>query len=787
MKLLNKTLAVFLTVLLFITVGAVGVSAANSDKEEALAEASGITLHYKAKGTSVPTIYYWNSLPVNIDSPAYPGTQMQEDKNTGDGWYTYSFAGITKINMLFIENGTQSKELTRSNTGEYWYKDGIWYSRNPEELDPLTTDLREDTIYFVITTRFYDGDTGNNVHCWDDSKANNPDTDPAWRGDFKGLIDKLDYIKALGFSAIWITPVVTNASGYDYHGYHAFDFSTVDVRYESDGATYQDLISAAHAKGMKIVQDVVLQHTGNFGEKTFAPIFEKKYSTIKDLEDIESSMVPTKLLLDTYGLSSAEEYYAQKPQLQYDQRLNLMKQTNITANNNTQSPLNDAQTDAKVSRDPLYNSQNYYHNGYWQSLNWDDWTCKYAQIAGDCVDLNTENPAVAEKLVEMYGNYINMGVDAFRVDTVRHISRLSLNTMFNKQLRAIGGNSFYMFGEICCRYSQVWYRGHASESAPFYTWDEPDDTFTSQWQTGTDADSVNTNMNLTLEHWAEYDSTSNQPTSTNAFLNGNEYHTPDYSQNSGMGAIDFLMHWQFDSASSAFGGALAEDKYFNDSTWNVVYVDSHDYAPDRNQAQRFTGGTQTWAENMCLMFTFRGIPCLYYGSEIEFQKGMVIDVGPNAPLSSTGRAYFGDNIEGDVTASDYGEYRATGTVAETLDSTLSKQLIKLNKIRRAVPALQKGQYSVTDVTGDMCFKRGYTDPESGEKSFACVAVTNAGTFKNIPNGTYIDAVTGDTKTVSNGTLTVTAPGKGNCRVYVLSSNGYTGISGKIGGDTAYLK
>ena len=787
MKLLNKTLAVLLTVLLIITVGAVGVSAANSDKEEALAEASGITLHYKAKGTSVPTIYYWNSLPVNIDSPAYPGTKMQEDKDTGDGWYKYSFEDITKINMLFIEDGKQSKELTRSSTGEYWYKDGIWYPKNPEELDPLTTDLREDTIYFVITTRFYDGDTGNNVHCWDDASANNPDTDPAWRGDFKGLIEKLDYIKALGFSAIWITPVVTNASGYDYHGYHAFDFSTVDVRYESEGATYQDLITAAHAKGMKIVQDVVFQHTGNFGERTFAPTFEKKYTTVKDLEDLKTSMIPSKMLLDAYGLKSAEEYYAQLPQLQYDQRLNLMKQTNVTANNNTESPLKDTETDEKVSRDPVFNSKNYYHNGYWQSLNWDDWTCKYAQIDGDCVDLNTENPYVAEKLVEMYGNYIGMGVDAFRVDTVRHISRLSLNTMYNKQLKAIGGSKFYMFGEICCRYSQVWYRDHASESTPFYTWDEPDDTFTSQWQTGTDPDSVNTNMNLTLEHWAEYDSTSNQPTSTNAFLSGNEYHTPDYSKNSGMGAIDFLMHWQFDSASSAFGSALAEDKYFNDSTWNVVYVDSHDYAPDRNQKVRFSGGTQTWAENMCLMFTFRGIPCLYYGSEIEFQKGQKIDVGLGAPLSTTGRAYFGDNIEGEVTASDYGEYTASGKVKETLESTLSKQLIKLNKIRRAIPALQKGQYSRTGITGDMCFKRGYTDPDSGEKSFACVAVTNAGTFKNIPNGTYIDAVTGDKKTVSNGTLTVTAPGKGNCRVYVLSSNGYTGISGKIGGTTAYLK
>lgn len=93
--------------------------------------------------------------------------------------------------------------------------------------------------------------------------------------------------------------------------------------------------------------------------------------------------------------------------------------------------------------------------------------------------------------------------------------------------------------------------------------------------------------------------------------------------------------------------------------------------------------------------------------------------------------------------------------------------------------MQKGQYSVDGVTGDMSFKRGYTNPDSGEKSFACVAVTNAATFKNIPNGKYIDAVTGDVKDVTNGTLSISASGKGNCRVYVLSSNGYTGIDGKL--------
>lgn len=791
---LNKILAVLLAVLIIVTTGVVGVSAATTSEEKSEASTTGITVHYKGTGDSIPTIYYWNSLPKNITEPAYPGKEMQLDSEEGEDWYTYTFSDVTKINMLFIENGKQSKELTRGSAGEYWYKDGIWYTKNPEELDPLTTDLREDTIYFVITTRFYDGDTGNNVHCWDDSKANNPDSDPAWRGDFKGLIEKLDYIMALGFSAIWITPVVTNASGYDYHGYHAFDFSTVDVRYESEGATYQDLINAAHAKGMKIVQDVVFQHTGNFGEATFAPLFEKKYDTIQDLANIETSMIPNEALLNEYGLSSAEEYYSQIPAVQHAQRLKMIKGQDPSNSNSTlngsyekfkQAVEYDKQQPERVSTSDKYNANNYYHTGYWRNSNYDDYATKYSQIAGDCVDLNTENPEVAEKLVEAYSKYIGMGVDAFRIDTLRHISRLSLNAMYNDRLNAVGGSSFYMFGECCTRYNGVWYRGMASESAPFYTWDETDTSYLSNWNWENTSDAVGENINLTLDHWIDNYEPDNQPTSDNTFLDGNDYHEPDYTEASGMGVIDFAMHWEFQSASGAFNVAKSSDQYYNDATWNVVYVDSHDYGP--GSFNRFEGGTQAWAENMCLMFTFRGIPCLYYGSEVEFQKGVVIDKGTNLPLSETGRAYFGDYLEGDVSATDFGDYKASGTVADTLNSTLSQQLIKLNKIRRAIPALQKGQYSVTGVTGDMAFKRGYTDPDSGEKSFACVAVTNAATFKNIPNGTYIDAVTGDTKTVTNGTLTVSASGKGNCRVYVLSSNGYKGIDGQIGGTTTYLK
>lgn len=110
------------------------------------------------------------------------------------------------------------------------------------------------------------------------------------------------------------------------------------------------------------------------------------------------------------------------------------------------------------------------------------------------------------------------------------------------------------------------------------------------------------------------------------------------------------------------------DHYYNDASWNVVYVDSHDYCPGPNDGVRFNGGTAQWAENLSLMFTFRGIPCIYYGSEVEFQKGKTIDKGPQMALANSGRAYFGAYLEGDVTASDFGTFTASGNVAKTLDA-----------------------------------------------------------------------------------------------------------------------
>lgn len=747
----KKILALALTLCVICTIGIISVNSAEVNvAQDAEVGEGGITVHYYCE-SGTPYIYYWNSLPNNIET-TYPGKAMTSE---GSNYYKYSFSNITKVNMLFIVNGVQSAELTR-NTGEWWYKNGRWYSKDPSQVDDWDrTDLREDSIYFVITTRFFDGDSGNNVHCWDDSTANNPDSDPAWRGDFKGLIDKLDYIKALGFSAIWITPVVTNGGGYDYHGYHAMDFSTVDVRYESDGATFQDLIDAAHDKGMKIIQDVVWNHTGNFGEANLCPMFTKEYSTIQDLASPSSMKVIPGSELD----KSYPNYDNLNGSAQFQARLDIMQDTKGSGHNKSE----------------VYHRE---LNGvtYGQMIE------QYGSIEGDCRDTNTENPVVANYITDTYKEYVDMGVDAFRLDTEKHINRWTLNSAYFPAFS--GYENFYIFGEVCARWNSYVNEGGPSDSPFFYTWKETDSAWKNNW--GTSFSDWSSNFTKSKNHWTAYQGSVSY-NSTNAKLNGVTYHTPDYSQANGTGVIDFTMHWQFENANKAFETALGEDHVFNDSTWNVVYVDSHDYGPDFCQKTRYTGGEQAWAENMDLMFTFRGIPCIYYGSETQFQAGKTIDVGPNAPLSTTGRAYFGDNITGNVTATDFGKYTgASGNVATTLNKPLAKHLQQLNQIRRAVPALQKGQYTTSNVSNsNIAYTRRYT--KNGVDSLACVAISGGATFSNLPNGKYIDAVTGDTKTVTNGTLTVSSLGKANMRVYVCCASGFKGISGKIGTNGTYLK
>ena len=621
------------------------------------------------------------------------------------------------------------------------------------------TDFRDESIYFMITTRFYDGDPSNNVLCWDNQEAQKSTKDPCWRGDFQGVIDKLDYIKALGFTAIWITPVVQNASGYDYHGYHAMDFSKVDCRYQSgDGkksgdVMFQELIDKAHDKGIKIILDIVLNHTGNFGEEKLCKIFDRD-TQLRNQAYIDACMIPDESKLGSDYLSNVK--------IQYQRRLALMKNTDGTN----------------------HDIHNYWHHTA-NNWNWDNPSRWMGQIAGDCVDLNTENDEVAQYLVDCYGQFIKMGVDGFRIDTSGHISRLTFNKQFIPQFTALGKQyedkrlnkaPFFMYGEVCTRMNDVTYRGQANLSCYFYTW-KSDNSLLNAWDGSKSywdsqelpegAEPVGP-QELCLKE-------TTSPKSENAKMINGAWHEPDYSQNSGFNVIDFPMHYSYNTAEQAFRLASGDELY-NDATYNVVYVDSHDYSPGPNDTNRFGGTDAQWAENLSLLFTFRGIPCIYYGSEVGFRRGVRIDPGPNGPLSETGRAYFGGYITGDVEASDFGVYKASGNAAASLNHDVAQHLIRLNKIRQAVPALRKGQWTTDGckANGGIAFKRAYKD------SYALVALNGGATFTDCPAGTYTDLVTG--KTYTGSTITVDAPQtQGQLRVLVKDWTG-----GKVGEDGPFI-
>ena len=698
-------------------------------------------------GTSSPTLL----------TPAWPGATMTSYDDT---YYYYDFHGHTSFNLIFnVPNKNQTSNLSVSHAGYYWYEGGQLTSNqsgsgNTTPLGDYTivksaktykglpavknfsstsvlypyrgkrTDFRDETIYFAITTRFYDGDTSNNRKCWD---SKNPNEDPEWRGDFKGLIQKMDYIKALGFTAIWITPVVKNASGKDYHGYHAINFKEVDPRYESSDVAFKDVIREAHNRDMKIILDVVFNHTGNYGEENLFPMLRydaKNNPTYSGLSRNTSSGI----LDSSYDTAGGNQF-----------------NTRMQAMSGSKDIDNIYHHEGKASYEGSIKEQ----TGY---------------IADDCIDLNTENPTVANYIIESYSKFIQMGVDAFRIDTMKHISRLTFNKYIWPGLYAIaekcGNKDFYMFGEVCSTTRSVWNNNKAHDSCAFYTWKE-----TKDYTFGNRA----TNEAAALQHWNDYANINDQPASRNALLNdGYTYHTPNYSGSSKCSVIDFPMHWNFNSAKDAYNVAVNGDQYYNDASYNVVYVDSHDFGPDGNNI-RYNKGESAWKENISLMFTFRGVPCIYYGSEVEFQKGVQIDPY-NQPLSNSGRAYFGGKLEGYVSASDFGVYNASGTVANTLSSNLSNHIRLLNKIRQKVPALSKGQYVSN---GDMAFVRRYT---SGDiDSLAVVAISNSSTFNGLPKGTYVDLISGNRVNCS-GTLNVSVSGQGNLAVYVLENSSTGSLS-----------
>lgn len=153
--------------------------------------------------------------------------------------------------------------------------------KQPEEIAVATTEKETpffweaSNMYFLLTDRFNNGDTSNDVHF--DRTQETAVLRGFEGGDLKGITQKLNdgYFSDLGINAIWFTPVIEQVHGavdegtgvtYGYHGYWALDWTSLDPNFGTR-EELQELIDAAHARNIRVVMDVVLNHTGPVTEE----------------------------------------------------------------------------------------------------------------------------------------------------------------------------------------------------------------------------------------------------------------------------------------------------------------------------------------------------------------------------------------------------------------------------------------------------------------------------------------------------------------------------------------
>ncbi|MFB7530380.1 pullulanase-type alpha-1,6-glucosidase [Streptomyces sp. NPDC056178] len=291
--------------------------------------------------------------------------------------------------------------------------------------EPARHDLTREQFYFVMPDRFANGDTSNDRGGLTGSRLETgyDPTDKGFYqgGDLKGLTERLDYIKGLGTTAIWLAPIFKNrpvqGTGKDasagYHGYWITDFTQVDPHFGTN-ADLSKLIDRAHGKGMKVFFDVITNHTADtvdYAEKT-------------------------------YGYRPKGAYpYLDRDGRPFDDAKGLAK---VDADSFPYTPKNTGTKVPSWLDDPTM-----YHNRGDSTYAGESTT--YGDFSG-LDDLWTERPEVVSGMEKIYEKWVrDFDIDGFRIDTVKHVDldfwtqwATALDTYAAKH----GRKDFFMFGEV---------------------------------------------------------------------------------------------------------------------------------------------------------------------------------------------------------------------------------------------------------------------------------------------------------------------------------------------------
>ena len=435
-------------------------------------------------------------------------------------------------------------------------------------------------VYFVVTDRFVNGDTSNDHR--DQGGAHRTFDIPLpacdgvagnigyLGGDFKGIVDNLDYIRAMGFTSLWITPIIDNPgeaftggsppscgsiltdqgkSG--YHGYWGTNFYKLDEHLPSPGLDFAGLADAVHANGMKLVLDIVGNH-GSPGwtmptpQPKFGQVFDKAGRLIADHQNLPPQS------LDPSG-NALHRFY------------------------NTSGPVDGA-------KGSIFDGN-------------------LAQLA----DFDAGNPAVLEYMVDAYGLWIDQGADAFRIDTISWMPPSFWNA-FTQRIRE-KRPGFFMFGEAF-----------------------------------------------------DYDAAKIA------------VHT--LPGNGEVSVLDFPMKQAMDEV---FGRKRAGYERLAPSLFltNGPYANPYDLATfyDNHDMPRMDASDEGFIDAHNWLFTARGIPVVYYGSEMGFMRGRAEHAG--------NRNYFGN--EG---------------INAAKRSPIHAALARIANVRATTPALQRGVQVDIELQGD---------------------------------------------------------------------------------------
>ena len=163
------------------------------------------------------------------------------------------------VDMEVNQPGTYRITLKKGNkkaTYDYVIAERKAGSRERKSFDA------SDVVYLIMSDRFVDGDESNNSTTDTQEKADKSNVNGRWGGDIQGIINSFDHISKLGCTAIWPTPMLgDDEAAWSYHGYACSDYYHIDPRYGSN-ALYAEMVQKAHAKGLKILMDMVPNHCG---------------------------------------------------------------------------------------------------------------------------------------------------------------------------------------------------------------------------------------------------------------------------------------------------------------------------------------------------------------------------------------------------------------------------------------------------------------------------------------------------------------------------------------------